>query len=90
MKLFRKVIFWCHLTMGVIGGLIILTMCVTGLLLTYEKQIIAWTDARSSTLPAAGAQRLPVEAILAKAQEVKQTTPTAILLALPCQHPRLK
>src|SRR5215204_554526 len=44
MKLFRKVLFWCHLTVGVIGGLVIFIMSVTGVLLTYEKQIIAWSD----------------------------------------------
>jgi hypothetical protein len=29
MKLFRKVIFWCHLVAGVAAGLVILLMCVT-------------------------------------------------------------
>jgi uncharacterized iron-regulated membrane protein len=71
MKLFRKVLFWCHLTVGVIGGLVILIMSVTGVLLTYEKQIIAWADTRNYQVapPSAGAARLPVELLLAKVRE---------------------
>lgn len=71
MKLFRKVLFWSHLTVGVIGGLVILIMSVTGVLLTYEKQIIAWADTRNYQVapPSAGAARLPVESLLAKVRE---------------------
>ncbi|MGH9800344.1 MAG: PepSY domain-containing protein, partial [Blastocatellia bacterium] len=71
MKLFRKALFWCHLTVGVIGGLVILVMSVTGVLLTYEWQIIAWADTCNYQIapPSAGAVRLPVEALLAKARE---------------------
>ncbi|MEP7341501.1 MAG: PepSY-associated TM helix domain-containing protein [Acidobacteriota bacterium] len=71
MKLFRKVLFWCHLTVGVIGGLVILIMSVTGVLLTYEKQITAWADTRNYQVAptSAGAARLPVESLLAKVRE---------------------
>jgi uncharacterized iron-regulated membrane protein len=71
MKLFRKVLFWSHLTVGVIGGLVILMMSVTGVLLTYERQIIAWADTRNYQVapPSAGAARLPVESLLAKVRE---------------------
>ena len=46
MKKLRKIIFWCHLPVGVVAGLVILTMCVTGVLLSFEKQITAWADTR--------------------------------------------
>jgi uncharacterized iron-regulated membrane protein len=46
MKKLRKIIFWCHLPVGVIAGVVILIMCVTGVLLSYEKQITAWADTR--------------------------------------------
>ena len=71
MKSFRKVLFWSHLTIGVIGGLVILIMSVTGALLMYEKQITAWADTRNYQIapPSAGAARLPVEALLAKVRE---------------------
>jgi uncharacterized iron-regulated membrane protein len=44
MQRLRKVIFWCHLPVGVIAGVVILIMCVTGVLLSYENQITAWAD----------------------------------------------
>ncbi len=67
MKLFRKVIFWCHLVAGVAAGLVILLMCVTGVLLTYERQITYWADTRGYQVqpPSPNAQRLGVESLLA-------------------------
>jgi uncharacterized iron-regulated membrane protein len=46
MKLFRTVLFWCHLSVGVLGGVVVLVMSVTGVLLTYQRQITAWADVR--------------------------------------------
>jgi uncharacterized iron-regulated membrane protein len=82
MKRLRKIIFWCHLPMGVVGGIVILIMCVTGVLLSYEKQITSWADTRgyNGAPPAAGAQRLPPETLIAKAREARGTAPTAITL----------
>ena len=73
MKQLRKVIFWCHLTVGVIAGLVILTMSVTGVLLTYQRQITAWADARhyQVSAPASGSARLPVETLLARVREAR-------------------
>ena len=48
MQLLRRVIFWCHLVAGVVAGVVILIMSVTGVLLTYEKQMVAWADTRPS------------------------------------------
>lgn len=82
MKRLRKIIFWCHLPIGVIGGVVILIMCVTGTLLTYEKQITAWADTRGyrSLPPFPGAQHLPVESLIAKAREARPASPTSITL----------
>jgi uncharacterized iron-regulated membrane protein len=73
MKLFRKVLFWSHLTTGVIAGLVILIMSVTGVLLTYERQIIYWADTRNYHVapPSPEAPRLSVEALLAKTREAQ-------------------
>jgi uncharacterized iron-regulated membrane protein len=66
MKL-RTVIFWPHLIAGITAGVVILMMSITGVLLTYERQMIAWGDSSfRSVVPAAGARRLPVEALLAR------------------------
>ena len=42
--MFRKAIFWIHLSCGVAAGLVVLMMSVTGVILTYERQILAWQD----------------------------------------------
>ena len=82
MKRLRKIIFWCHLPVGVIAGVVILIMCVTGVLLAYEKQITAWADTRGyvSAPPTAETRRLPVETLVAKAREARGTNPTTITL----------
>jgi uncharacterized iron-regulated membrane protein len=36
----RKLFFWAHLVVGVIAGLVILTMAATGILIAYQKQIV--------------------------------------------------
>ena len=66
MKLFRSVLFWLHLATGVVAGVVILIMCVTGVALTYEKQMLEWADQRSGSVPLPGdARPLPPETLLA-------------------------
>lgn len=63
----RKVLFWLHLGAGVVAGLVILTMSVTGVALTYERQLNQWTtDHLRSQPPAADSKPLPVETLLAE------------------------
>ena len=51
---FRKTLFWMHLSCGVTAGLLILVLSVTGVLLTYEKQLVA-VAAQSNRLSGAQA-----------------------------------
>ncbi|MGH1415121.1 MAG: PepSY-associated TM helix domain-containing protein [Pelagimonas sp.] len=37
---FRKILFWSHLVAGIATGLVILLLAITGVLLTYEHQLI--------------------------------------------------
>lgn len=62
----RQLIFWPHLIAGVTAGAVILTMSVTGVLLAFEKQIIAWADQRSITGSLAAGSRLSPESLLAR------------------------
>jgi uncharacterized iron-regulated membrane protein len=41
---FRKAIFWLHLFSGIFTGIVVLIMSVTGVALTYQKQMTAWAD----------------------------------------------
>ena len=64
----RKSIFWIHLVCGVVTGLVIVMMSVTGVMLTYERQMLAWADARSHAPIEASGERLGVDALLAQAR----------------------
>lgn len=89
MKRLRKIIFWIHLPVGVIAGVVILIMCVTGVLLSFEKQIISWADTRGyrSAPPSAEARHLPVETLVAKAREARGADPTAVTLKADVEAP---
>jgi uncharacterized iron-regulated membrane protein len=88
MKL-RTLIFWPHLFAGVTAGLVILVMSVTGVLLTYERQLIAWSDSTyRSTPPTATATRLPVEELVRAIQrEHPDLAPTAITVGAAADAP---
>src|SRR5689334_2541919 len=66
MKLFRSVLFWCHLTVGLSVAVVVVIMSATGVALTYQKQMTAWADARGldGAPPQPGAQRLPIDSLL--------------------------
>src|SRR5688572_20925209 len=74
MKSFRTVLFWIHLAVGALGGIVIFIMSVTGVALTYEKQVIEWADRRAAahtigTAPARGTTRQAPEALLARVKD---------------------
>src|SRR6185503_20036920 len=73
MKRFRKIIFWCHLSAGVIAGLVILNMSVTGALLAFQPQIERFADRKVRTVepPAPEAERLGAQELFAKAREAR-------------------
>ncbi|MEI2723369.1 MAG: PepSY-associated TM helix domain-containing protein [Verrucomicrobiota bacterium] len=62
---FRQLIFWLHLLAGVIAGIVIFIMSATGVVLAFEKEIIAWAerDIRNVTAPT-GARRLDLDDLL--------------------------
>jgi uncharacterized iron-regulated membrane protein len=81
MKL-RSVLFWCHLACGAVAGSVILMMCVTGVLLTYQRQITAWADMRGYRAePAPGTGRLSADELVTKVRSaLPDLTPTSIVL----------
>jgi uncharacterized iron-regulated membrane protein len=48
---FRKVVFWLHLVAGVISGIAIGIMCLTGTALAFEKQIVVWAERDARQVP---------------------------------------
>jgi uncharacterized iron-regulated membrane protein len=72
MKTFRTVLFWMHLVTGAVAGVVVLIMSVTGVALTYEKQMLEWADRRAWTAPSStDARHLPPETLLAKVAEAQ-------------------
>lgn len=73
MKSFRKIIFWTHLISGVLAGIVIFIMSVTGALLSFEKKIIEFAERemRRVAAPPENARKLSVTEILGKAREIK-------------------
>lgn len=61
----RKTVFWVHLGCGVAAALVILMMSVTGVILTYERQMLDWAEPRASSDEG---ERLPVASLVAAAQ----------------------
>ena len=63
----RTLLFWTHLVSGVTAGSIVLVMSATGVLLTYEKQIVTWSerDYRAAP-PSPDALRLPIDELVAR------------------------
>jgi uncharacterized iron-regulated membrane protein len=74
----RKAIFWTHLVCGVATGLVVLMMSITGVILTYERQMLA-AQAPTVADPEPGAERLPLAALVAGARvDDPGFTPTSI------------
>lgn len=82
MTRFRSVLFWLHLVSGVLAGVVVLIMSVTGVALTYEKQMLEWADRRAwSAPPSADTARLSPETLLARVREARpEAVPTTLTL----------
>ncbi|HEX6372722.1 MAG TPA: PepSY-associated TM helix domain-containing protein [Longimicrobium sp.] len=88
-KQFRKVVFWMHLVTAVSAALVILLMSVTGVLLTYQRQITAWADVRGLDAgpPAPGAPPLAPDALLARVTAAHPGRPTTLKWFADAQAP---
>lgn len=59
--------FWCHLVAGVTTGLVVIMMSVTGVILTYERQMIVWSDRAYYEGPEPGEHRQSIDDLAAAA-----------------------
>jgi uncharacterized iron-regulated membrane protein len=75
----RSILFWLHLPLGVLAGAVILIMSVTGVLLTYQRQITAWADMRGYHVER-GTQRLSADALIAKLGETRHDLKPTVLV----------
>ncbi len=75
----RKAIFWLHLSCGVAAGVVVLMMSVTGVILTYERQILAWEDQAYFAEPE-GQSKMPLETLIAQHSSAN-FTPQSVVIA---------
>jgi uncharacterized iron-regulated membrane protein len=62
----RTALFWLHLASGVIAGIVVFIMSLTGIFLAYEHQLLGWAaSSHEIVAPAPGATRLPIDQVLA-------------------------
>ena len=61
----HKLLYWPHLICGVLAGILILIMSVTGVLLTYERQIIAWAEKDFYSPVSIEERPMPIDEIIA-------------------------
>lgn len=79
MKTFRKVIFWTHLTAGLLGGIVIFIMSVTGAALSFEKNITEYYEKGQRYVVPENGRRLGPQEILEKVKEGRpESKPSAI------------
>ena len=74
-SLFRRILFWMHLACGVVAGVFILLMSVTGVLLTYEHQMVASAEGRNHVAITADRPRLTIDELAARARALGLKTP---------------
>lgn len=71
----RTVVFWMHLCAGLFAGAVVLVMSVTGVLLTYEKQMIRWADGYQAAPTGPDQARLPLDEIVARGRAARPDAP---------------
>jgi uncharacterized iron-regulated membrane protein len=79
----RKLFFWIHLTAGVVAGLVILVMSVTGALLAFEPQVTRFAERGQRTVepPVPRPERLGPEALVASVLRFRpEARPSAVTL----------
>ncbi|WP_224249795.1 PepSY-associated TM helix domain-containing protein [Hyalangium gracile] len=70
---FRTIIFWIHLVAGLVAGLVIAVMSITGALIAFEPQLLDQADreARQVRPATPDAPRLPVDELVARVRAAK-------------------
>jgi uncharacterized iron-regulated membrane protein len=82
MKVVRTTVFWLHLAIGCMAGLVILAMSVTGILLAFERQIDAWADAPAVLQEQSDstAAQAPLDSLLTGLKSNGQGVPSELVL----------
>lgn len=79
--MFRKTVFWLHLACGVSAGIVVLMMSVTGLVLTYERQVQVWEDRSYYSAAQPGQEMMSADELIAASRELQGFEPSTLLIS---------
>lgn len=80
----RSILFWTHLTLGVSAGAIILLMSVTGVMLGFERQMIAWIDGKP-VVDDPGEAPLPLDTLIRIAGVERSAIASIVVKSVPSE-----
>jgi uncharacterized iron-regulated membrane protein len=76
----RRILFWIHLSAGVVAGIVIFTMSLTGVILAYERQITRWADHEFRIKPSPAQQIFTASEIIANIHDVEKKSPSGLTI----------
>jgi len=79
--MFRSSLFWLHLACGLIAGLVVFMMSITGVILTYERQMQVWEDRSYYAEPQPGQQRLNADQLIEASRRLNGFVPTSLTIS---------
>ena len=74
---FRRILFWIHLSAGVLAGIVVLIMSVTGILLAYKQQISRWANRNYRV---SISERLPLGELVIRVRRAQGAMPAGVTL----------
>lgn len=77
----RKALFWLHLVTGVAVGLLVLIMSATGVILTYERQILEWADRDYRSEPQPGNSRVKTQVVVDNVRSASKGEPSGMTVS---------
>jgi len=83
----RPILFWSHLVCGVAAGLVIFFLALTGSVLSFEKPILAWSDAHTMSNLQVSGQQLPVSELLERVKATAGQAATSVTIPADSRSP---
>lgn len=82
----RKTVFWTHLIAGLVSAIVVVMLSVTGVILTYDRQIKDWANHEYYDIADTGKARVTVDELLLGARNAGIDAATVIMRS---DHDRL-
>ncbi|MGY0640652.1 MAG: PepSY domain-containing protein, partial [Paraglaciecola chathamensis] len=71
----KRWVFWAHLVTGLVAGMFVFCMAFTGVLLTYERQIVELSEMHYRVSPSDSARRLTTDEVVNVLQQLHPDEP---------------